>query len=168
MPKKSAPMSYAVAQAQKISAQLGYILIDVELVKESTGRFLRFTIDKEGGISLDDCEVFHRTIMPSVENVDYDYMEVSSPGADRPLKTQADYDRAAGAPVELKLYKPLNGAKLIQGELMGLKDGVITVVDESGNETAIEQKLVALARPHLEFSEEDLMDEIPVDDEGEE
>lgn len=167
MPKKSAPIDYALAQAQKISAQLGYILIDVELVKESTGRFLRFYIDKEGGISLDDCESFHRKMQPHVENVDYDYMEVSSPGADRPLKTQADYDRAAGTPVEIKLYKPLNGAKLIRGDLVGLKDGFVTILDELGNETAVDHKQVALAKPYLDFSEEDLMDDIPVD-EGEE
>ncbi len=161
-------MDYALAQAQKITAQLGYILIDVELVKESTGRFLRFYIDKEDGISLDDCEKFHRAMMPAVEQVDYDYMEVSSPGADRPLKTQADYDRAAGLEVELKLYKPLGGAKLIVGELVGLREGQVVILDEHGNEISIDHKQVALAKPYLDFTEEDLMDEIPVEDEGEE
>ena len=169
MPKKSAPIDFALAQAQKVAAQLGYILIDVELAHEMTGRFLRFYIDneKDGGVSLDDCEKFHRAVQPLVEDLDYDYMEVSSPGADRPLKTAADYEKAVGTQIELKLYKPIAGVKVFKGELVSLKDGVITIACDDGTENEIEQKQVALAKPYLEFSEEDLMDEIPVD-EGEE
>ena len=166
MPKKSAPIEFASAQAEKASAQLGYILVDVELVHEMTGRFLRFYIDSEseGGVSLDDCEKFHRAVQPLVEDLDYDYMEVSSPGADRPLKTEADYDKAVGTQIELKLYKPIAGIKVFRGELQGMKDGVVTIVGEDGVENEIELKQVALAKPHIEFSEEDLMDEIPVDE----
>ena len=169
MPKKSAPIDYALAQAQKVAAQLGYIPVDVELVHEMTGRFLRFYIDStnDGGVSLDDCEKFHRAVQPLVEDLDYDYMEVSSPGADRPLKTSADYEKAVGTQIEIKLYKPIAGIKLFRGELVKLQDGVITIIGPDGTENEIEQKVVALVKPYLEFSEEDLMDEIPVD-EGEE
>ena len=66
--------------AIRLAEELGYEWIDLELVKEPVGRFLRFYIDKEGGISLNDVEAFHRKIQPLAENVDYDYMEVSSPG----------------------------------------------------------------------------------------
>ena len=167
MPKKSAPIEYALAQAEKISAQLGYILIDVELVKESTGRFLRFYIDREDGVSLDDCEAFHKQIQPLMERMDYDYMEVSSPGADRPLKKDKDFARAMGKPIELKLYKAEDGIKYVVGELAEFADGLITIIREDGTRIAIEQKKVALAKPYLDFSEEDLADEI-VMDEGEE
>lgn len=163
LPKKSAPIDFALAQAQKISVQLGYILIDVELVKEATGRFLRFYIDKEGGVSLDDCEVFHKRIQPLMEKVDYDYMEVSSPGVDRPLKKPADFERAMGTKIELKLYKPLDGTKLLRGTLAGFSDGFIEIAMDDGTTTTIEQKQVALAKPCIEFSEEDLMDDISAD-----
>ena len=156
-------MDYALAQAEKISAQLGYILIDAELVKESTGRFLRFYIDREGGISLDDCEAFHKKIHALMDNVDYDYMEVSSPGADRPLKTAADYGRAMGMQVELKLYRAQEGIKLIRGELAGFADGQITLHCEDGTQFVVAQTQVALAKPYLDFSEEDLQDEIEID-----
>ena len=166
MPTKSAPIEYALTQAQKIAAQLGYILVDVELVKEMTGRFLRFYIDRDGGVSLSDCEAFHRAVQPLVEKVDYDYMEVSSPGADRPLKSAIDFERAEGQTIELKFYKPINGAKMMRGELVGLQDGCIKIIGPDGAEQSIEQKQVALAKPYLEFTEEDLMDEI-AGDEGE-
>lgn len=161
-------MDFALAQAQKISAQLGYILIDVELVKESTGRFLRFYIDKEGGISLSDCEAFHKKIQPLMEKVDYDYMEVSSPGADRPLKTAADFERARGEMVEVKLYRPINGIKAMSGALEGLIDGKVVIEGPDGEQISLDQKLVALVKPLIEFDEEDLADEVPVDEnEGE-
>ena len=80
--KQAAQIAEQIAQKQNVE------LIDVELVKEPTGHFLRFYIDKPDGIALDELEKFHREIQPLVENVAYDYMEVSSPGADRPLKTE--------------------------------------------------------------------------------
>ncbi len=88
--------------------------MDVELVKEPTGRFLRFFIDKPDGVTIEDCEIFHRRIQPMMEFVDYDYMEVSSPGADRPLKKPEDFERAAGAGVEVRLYKPEGGQKVLR------------------------------------------------------
>ena len=123
LPKQVSPLGRAEADARREAEKCGYELIDVELVKESTGRFLRFYIDKEGGVSLDDCESYHRRIQPLMENIDYDYMEVSSPGADRPLKTERDFERAVGQMVEVRLYRPVNGVKVFTGELAGLENG---------------------------------------------
>ena len=164
MPKKSAPIDFALAQAQKIAAKLGYILVDVELVKESTGRFLRFYIDSDAGISLTDCETFHRQIHPLMDDVNYDYMEVSSPGADRPLKTAVDFERAMGETIEIKLYKVVDGEKLVYGELTGFQDGNIEIIRADGRPFTVAQKQVALAKPYLEFSEDDLADDIAVDE----
>ena len=155
----------SVREAEKIAQQIAdeqnVELVDVELVKEPTGHFLRFYIEKPDGISLNELETYHRRIQPLVENVEYDFMEVSSPGADRPLKTERDFERAEGMEVELKTYRPVNGAKQFLGDLVGLKDGVISIITESGETLSFEKKDVAIVRPVIEFSEEDLKDDVP-------
>lgn len=161
MPSKSMPVREAREIARRIAAEMSVELVDVELVKEPTGRFLRFYVEKEDGVALNDLEAFHRRLLPLVERVDYDYMEVSSPGADRPLKTQRDFDRAKGVVVELKTYRPVNGAKQFAGELIGLEDGVVVISTESGETLRFPQKDVAVVRPLIEFDEEDLQDEAP-------
>lgn len=156
----------SVREAEKIAQQIAdeqnVELVDVELVKEPTGHFLRFYIEKPDGVSLNELETFHRRIQPLVESVEYDFMEVSSPGADRPLKTERDFERAEGMEVELKTYRPVNGAKQFLGDLIGLKDGVISIITESGETLSFEKKDVAIVRPVIEFSEEDLKDDVPV------
>ena len=103
MPKKAMSVREAEQIARSIAQEQGVELVDVELVKEPGGRFLRFYIEKtDEGISLNELEVFHRQILPLVEDMDYDYMEVSSPGANRPLKTDRDFERAEGLMVELR------------------------------------------------------------------
>lgn len=162
MPKKAMSVHEAEKIAQKIALEQNVELVDVELVKEPTGHFLRFYIEKPDGISVNELEAYHRRIMPLVEDVEYDYMEVSSPGADRPLKKEKDFERAAGMFVELKTYRPVNGAKVFQGELIGLKDGVIEI--NTGDEVlAFQQKTVAIVRPVIDFDEEDLQDDVPVE-----
>ena len=147
--------------AQKIASEMGVELIDVELVKEPAGRFLRFYIDRPGGISLNELEACHRRILPLVERVDYDYMEVSSPGADRPLKRESDFEKAAGTRVELKTYRAVDGSKRFTGTLVALEDGEIVIESESGDTLRFPQKDVAVVRPLIEFDEEDLLDETP-------
>ncbi|MGN0185062.1 MAG: ribosome maturation factor RimP [Aristaeellaceae bacterium] len=162
MPKKAMSVREAEKIAQQIADEQNVELVDVELVKEPTGHFLRFYIEKPDGISLNELETYHRRIQPLVENVEYDFMEVSSPGADRPLKTERDFERAEGMEVELKTYRPVNGAKQFLGDLVGLKDGVISIITESGETLSFEKKDVAIVRPVIEFSEEDLKDDVPV------
>ena len=164
MPKKSMTVKDAQRVAQRLADEMQFELVDVELVKEPTGRFLRFFIEKPDGISLDDLEAYHRRIQPLVETVDYDYMEVSSPGVDRPLKNPRDFERAAGMRVEVRTYKPVMGGKYFTGELAGLEDGVITVNGDGGDVLQFGQKEVALIRPLIEFDEEDLQDDIPVEE----
>ena len=161
MPGKSMPVREAKQIAQRIADEMNVELVDVELVKEPTGHFLRFYIEKPDGVALNDLEAFHRRIMPLVERVDYDYMEVSSPGADRPLKIDADFERAKGMTVELKTYRPVNGAKRFTGELAGLEDGEIVLSAPDGGALRFARKDVALVRPLIEFDEEDLRDDAP-------
>ena len=163
MPKKAMSVHEAERVAEKIAREQNVELIDVELNKEPTGYFLRFYIDTEEGVNLNQLETFHRAVQPLVEDVAYDYMEVSSPGADRPLKTERDFERAAGMEVELKTYRPVHGAKTFRGGLVGLKDGRIVIETESGETLEFEKKDTAVVKPVIEFTEEDLKDEAPAD-----
>lgn len=160
MAKKAMSLREARKIAERIATEEGAELIDAELTKESTGRYLRFYMDKDDGITLDELEALHRRIQPLVDDVEYDFMEVSSPGADRPLKTARDFERATGMEVELKTYKPVNGKKLFRGELLGLHDDKVEMNSE-GEVLSFEQKDVAIVRPVIEFSEEDLLEALP-------
>ena len=144
---------YVEPTAEKIAQEMGLALVDVELVKENTGRFLRFFIDNPNGVDLNALERFHRRILPLMEDVDYDYMEVASPGADRPLKKPADFERAEGTTVEVRLYKAVDGAKSFTGTLVGLIDGEI-VIDMDGTEKRFKKQAAALVVPVIELDEQ--------------
>lgn len=104
---------------------LGYELVDFETSPRA--RLLRVFIDKEAGISVDDCAAVsnHLTRLFTVENVDYDRLEVSSPGMDRPLKKAADFARFVGADVQFKLRVPVGNQRNFRGTLLGEADGQV-------------------------------------------
>lgn len=103
---------------------MGYELVALERVGRG---LLRLYIDKPEGINLDDCvKVSNQlTRLFMVENVDYDRLEVSSPGLDRPLVKEADFVRFAGERANIRLHAPIEGRKRFTGVLMGLADGVL-------------------------------------------
>jgi len=104
---------------------LGYELVDVERI--SRGRLLRVFIDKPGGISVDDCVTVsnHLGRLFAVENIDYDRLEVSSPGLDRPLKKPSEFIRFLGESVKLKLRVALQGQRNFVGILREVNEGVL-------------------------------------------
>ncbi len=155
------PLKEARVIAEKIAAELGYELVDVELTKEPGGHFLRFYIDRPEGVSLNELEAYHRRILPLVENVEYDYMEVSSPGVDRHLKTERDFERAEGETVELKTYRPVNGAKQFIGDLIGLEGDEIVLQTGEDQMMRFNRHDVAWVKMHLEFDESELEDDVP-------
>jgi len=162
MPKKTGITARVQNQAQKLADQMEFELVEVELAAEREGRFLRFYLDKAGGISVNDLEKYHRAIQPFMEDVDYDYMEVSSPGAERPLKHPRDFEKARGKTVELRLYKPINEEKQIVGELVGL-DGDEIVILRERVEMRFTRASVAKAAPLVIFDESTLAD-LPLED----
>jgi ribosome maturation factor RimP len=103
---------------------MGYELVALERVGRG---LLRLYIDKPGGIVVDDCvRVSNQlTRLFMVENVDYERLEVSSPGLDRPLVKAADFERFAGERVNLRLHAPIDGRKRFNGVLRGLADGML-------------------------------------------
>jgi len=130
---------------------LGYELVDFE----RSGRgLLRVFIDKPEGIRVEDCEAVSNqlTRLFLVENVDYDRLEVSSPGLDRPLKKEADFVRFAGQKVQLKLRMPLAGRKNFTG-VIGEVDGGVLQLDMESGRVAIELSNLDKARlvPEIGF-----------------
>ena len=138
------------ARCGKIAAEMGFELVDVCVEKEPTGRYLRFYIDKPEGISLDDCEAYHKAVRGLADSVDYDFMEVSSPGIDRPLKKDRDFERNLGSEIEVKLFKPENGAKVLTGVLAGYEDGEILLETAEGIRS-IPRKAAAMVRPVVDM-----------------
>jgi ribosome maturation factor RimP len=106
-------------------AGLGYELVDLE--RSPRGKLLRVFIDKPDGVSVDDCVLVsnHLSRLFAVENIDYDRLEVSSPGLDRPLKKGSDFIRFAGESVRLKLRVALQGQRNFVGILREVNDGVL-------------------------------------------
>ena len=153
MPNNTALLARLASAVARMAEENGFEYVDTELVKEPSGRFLRVYIDKQGGITLNELEQFHKRIRPLADDIDYDYMEVSSPGADRPLKKPRDFERAMGLTVEVRLYKPMDGAKQFIGTLTGFENGVIEIEDASGKRS-FEQKSVAQIRPFVDVDKE--------------
>jgi ribosome maturation factor RimP len=119
-----------------VAEEFGYLLWDVEYVKEGTKMILRVTIDKEEGIGIEDCEKMHRAIDPILDEADpiegaY-YLEVSSPGIERDLRTDEHIQASIGERVEVRLYAPVNGSKSFSGILAGYENGEIALETASG------------------------------------
>ena len=135
--------------------ELGYRIWDVEYVKEGTEWYLRITLDSDDGIDIDDCEKVSRAINPIIDEADpiedaY-YLEVSSPGVERELRTQMHIDACEGWNVEVKLYAPLNGAKKFRGVLQTCaENGDIRIT--AGEETmTFARESVAKISTYFEF-----------------
>ncbi|MCC0636967.1 MULTISPECIES: ribosome maturation factor RimP [unclassified Clostridioides] len=139
----------------KITDEHGFEMVDVEYVKEAGEYYLRVYIDKEEGISLNECELVSRELSPILDEKDpikenY-FLEVSSPGLDKALKKDRDFARYQGRDVDLKLYKPLNGCKQFEGELVGLTEDNNIKIIINGEEMEFNRKDVAIVRLAIKF-----------------
>ena len=146
------------AFAQAVADEMNLELVEVTLQKESRGKCLCVYVDKDGGLTLNDCEAYHRRLQPMLEAVDYDIMEVSSPGVDRPIKNQRDFEKQRGNQVEVKLFAPVNGAKLYQGALTAMDEKNVTITGADGEELTFERKAVALIKPVFDPDIDELED----------
>ncbi len=132
------------ARLEPVLAGLGYELV----LLERAGRgLLRIFIDKPGGVTIDDCVAVsnHLTHLFMVENVDYQRLEVSSPGLDRPLVKPQDYARFAGETVTLKLRVPVENRRKLAGQLVGLADGAVKLIVD-GREMSVDLMNVDVVR----------------------
>ena len=142
------------ALALPVVAQAGCSLWDVEYIKEAGTWFLRVYIDKEGGVSIDDCEAVSRPLSDLLDEADpiegsYTF-EVSSAGADRVLKKPEHFSMFQGEEVEVKLYRPRQGRKEFVGRLKDWQNGDVTLGTEAG-ETVFTKQEIALVRLYPRF-----------------
>ncbi|KLA48188.1 ribosome maturation factor RimP [Ligilactobacillus ruminis] len=135
-------------------------LVDAEFVKEGKSWYLRIYIDKPGGINIEECALVSDLLGEKLDNCDPDpipqayFLEVSSPGAERPLKKERDYERALNSYIHVSLYQPLEGNKVYEGTMVDLKPDELTLeyMDKTRQKTiVIPRKQIAQARLAIKF-----------------
>ena len=128
----------------------GCRLWDVEYVREAGTWYLRVFVDKDGGVSIDDCEAISRALDPILDREDpipESYVfEVGSAGADRELKRPRDFDEFMGHEVEVRLYRPLEGSKHFTGTLSAYDDGAVSILLPTGKTQRFEKNQIAQVR----------------------
>jgi len=131
-------------------------LVDVEYLKEGSNWYLRIYIDKEGGITINDCEVVSRAFSELLDEDDYItgayIMEVSSPGLGRPLKKEKDFARNLNREVEIHLYKAKDKTKEFRGILEDYTDKTVTIKTEEEEEIVFDKKDISLIRLAFDWS----------------
>ena len=154
MSKKEVYEQKAEALLLPIIEANNFELVDVEYVKEGSNWYLRAYIDKEGGISVDDCEVVSRAFSDKLDEEDFIddayIMEVSSPGLGRPLKKEKDYKRSMGKELEIRTYRAINREKEIYGILKSYDENSVTIENEDGEQT-FQKSDIALIRLAFDF-----------------
>lgn len=135
-------------------------LVDIEFVKEGKSWYLRVFIDKEGGIDIEECAYVSELLSEKLDSCDPDpipqayFLEVSSPGAERPLKKESDYERALGEFIHVSLYQAIDGEKQYEGFLETLTPETLTLKYRAKTRTkelTIERKNIAKARLAIQF-----------------
>lgn len=135
-------------------------LVDVEFVKEGRSWYLRVYIDKKGGINIEECALVSDRLSEKLDQCEPDpipqayYLEVSSPGAERPLKNERDLQWALHKYVHLSLYQPLEQKKVFEGELIGISTDSLTLqINEKGRfkQQEIPRSQIAKARLAIKF-----------------
>lgn len=150
--RKKSTASLVSEIVKPVVDSLGYMLWDVEYVKEGAQNVLRITIDSENGIGIEDCEKVHRAIDPVLDDADpiegMYTLEVSSPGVERALTKEEHYDFCLGVKVAVKLFVPVNGMKTICGILNDNLPNSLVIVD---GEDAYEIEKKAIAKINTVF-----------------
>ena len=138
---------------EKTLPGMGYEMVDVET--SPGGRLVRVYIDKADGIDVEDCARVsdHLTRLLTVENVDYERLEVSSPGLDRPLRKAADFERFSGQEAQIRLKVLADNRRNFTGTLRGMRDGKVVVETETGESVlALENIDRARLVPKIDWS----------------
>lgn len=130
--------------AGPIVEELGLELVDVEFVREGRDWYLRVFIDKDGGVTLDDCEAVSTPLSDKLDELDpipqsY-FLEVSSPGVERPFKTDRDFEKAIGDYVRVKFYKAVNGRKTVEGILEKYDGETVTILTDDDKREIYQMK----------------------------
>ena len=140
--------------SQPILEKHGFYFVDSEYKKEGADWYLRLFIDKDGGITVNDCQLVSEELSSKLDEADpieHSYIfEVSSPGIERPLKKDIDFKRHLDKLVEVKFYKPFQNNKIIKGKLLNYNDENISI-EYSGETLVINKTLIAIIKPSFSF-----------------
>ena len=139
---------------QPIADAMQIEIVEVEF-KQGREPALTVYIDIEGGVDLNTCEAFHRAIDPVLDELDPTQgapytLNVSSPGLDRPLKTERDFQKCMGKKVEVKLFAPMQGKKFFEATLVGFDEHCVSI-EENGNVLKLEKNKIAKINRAIEF-----------------
>ena len=133
----------------------GFELVDVEYVREGGSWYLRAYIDKEGGITVDDCEIVSRAFSDRLDENDFIedayILEVSSPGLGRPLKKEKDYRRSMGKELEIRTYRAVDRCREFYGVLTAYDEDSVTIEEEDGTLRTFAKTDIALIRLAFDF-----------------
>ena len=155
MGKKETYEARAEALLTPILDRFGFELVDVEYVKEGSSWYLRGYIDKEGGITVEDCADVSRIFSDKLDEEDFiedSYiMEISSPGLGRPLKKEKDYARSMGKELEIRTYRAVNKEREFYGILTAYDADSVTIEIEDGSEMTFQKSDIALIRLAFDF-----------------
>lgn len=154
MSKREDYEARATKMLEPLCASLNVEIYDVEYVNEAGEWYLRAYIDKEGGVTIDDCEAVSRALSDELDKDDFIedayYLEVSSPGLGRTLKKDSHLKKSIGMEVELKTYKPIDKKKEFSGILKDFNDKEITV-NINGKDQIFNRAEIALIKLALDF-----------------
>lgn len=155
MPKGKNTVAVVTELAQPVADKMGLILWDVRFEKEGATWYLRLFIDKDGGVNIDDCENFSRTLdklLDEADPIDQSYvLEVGSPGIERELRCGWHFEAYLGALVNVRLIRPVEGRKDFLGELAAFDEDEITVVLEDGTEMKVKLAQTAYVRLYDDY-----------------
>ena len=157
-------MAQKMNTAEKVRAliedtvtELGYSIWDVDYSKIGTEKHLEITIDSEKGIDISDCEKVHRAIEVIIDEADpideaY-YLDVSSPGLERVIRTKEHFEKCIGQIIEIKLFSQVNGKKSVVGELTAYdnESDTVKLTEKNGDEITVERKLISKANVYFEI-----------------
>lgn len=140
--------------ARRIADETQLQLVDIDFVKSGTERILRVLVDKPGGVTVDDCERFSEPFSRALDESDpiaesY-YLEVSSPGLERPLKSDSDFARFKGERIQIKLIEAFEGTRILNGVLNGIEEGCVLLLD-GDRERRVPRRLIRQATLMPEF-----------------
>ena len=154
--KQEGTLAHVRSAAERVTADRAFELVDVEIHKPGKGQIVRLLVDKPGGIGLDDLQSVSEevsAILDAEDPIASSYtLEVSSPGLDRPLKTEADYHRFVGRLAKLSSYDLVDGRRHWTGRIASCEDGVLTLtLEKEGEDVRIPCAKIAHGHLEVEF-----------------
>jgi ribosome maturation factor RimP len=152
---KSEIMAKVSQIGHRVIGGMGLEIVSIDLERQRSGWFLRFFIDKPGGVTIEDCQLASKQlgVELDVENAmpDRYTLEISSPGLDRPLRTDEDFHRFTGKLAAIHTFEPIGGRRHFVGQLRSLEAGAVTIVDAEGRRWVIPRTAISKARLEVEF-----------------